>query len=375
MQQVVREVLPFAIALYLFDALTWVGARQVVFVSIFGKNFRIRRHGLNLLGLLPTGIDFKTSHDRPILTPHGVWLPPPDPVAVGALTDPDCYRAVGLETAAEAVLEHATVDFGGGLKWKASGVPAARHFFSELSEVVQLPVGNREACIRKHQQAAFDHLAAGRRVDAFLAAVDPLLPFGDALFFLMFLVLPVLALVAPSGPTQLGAVSMLTAAVWLALAVMTFRLSRRLAAEGTLQPDVTRLVTVLLPPPLASRGVQVLAADLLHDFEPAAAAAYLLSADRLAPLLRAEIAAVDRALAADGPDDWRHAWSRRREAVNHLLDRLGISRAELVPAASRDVGGICPECSATYRPGFDRCSDCDVLLVAVSTSSPPITGI
>lgn len=370
MHQVIREVLPFAIALYLFDALTWVSARQVVFASVFGRDFHIRRRGLSLLGLLPTGLDFKTGADRPLLTPRTVWLPPPGPVTAGALTDPSRYRAVELDEAAVAVLDHTTVDFGHGLKWKAPSAPAARHFFTLLSEISMLPVGDRERCIRKHERVAFDHQAAGRRVDGFLTAVDPLLPLGDALFFLIFLILPACAFVSTSGPVHLGAVSLLTAIVWLVLSVMTFRLARQLAAESTLQPDMTRLVTVLLPPPLASRGVQVLATDLLCDFEPVAVAAHLLPAARLAPLLRAEIAAVERALAADCPDDdWRQAWSRREKALDVLLVRLNLRREDLAPAVESDAGGICPACSATYRPGFNRCPDCDVALLPTGPSS------
>jgi len=126
---------------------------------------------------------------------------------------------------------------------------------------------------------------------------------------------------------------------------------------------MTRLVTVLLPPPIAFRGVQALAADLFPDVEPAAVAAHLFADERLRPLLRAEVAAVERALAADANEAWRWAWSRRGEALRGFLDRLDLTEEDLAAPTGAGVGGICPACAAAYRPGFDRCSDCGVALV------------
>lgn len=365
----VRELFPFAVALYLFDAVAWVTARQVVFASMFGDRFRIRRRGLNLLGLLPTGLDLRTCADRPLVTPRVVLLPPSGPVTAGALTDPEHYRLVELEAATAAVVDHTSVAFGGGLMWKAPSVAAASHFRGFILELASLPNDGREVRLREYEETAFDHEAVKQRIDTFSTAVDPLLPLCDALFVLIYLVLPVSAFLVPAGPSLSGGLSALAAGLWLALGWMTVRCVGKLAAQGLIRPDMTRLATVLLPPPLAFRGVQALAADLLHDFEPLAVAAHLLPEDRLVPLLRAEIAAVERALAAESADDWRQAWTRRGRSLEQLLERLALGREELSPAADRDTGGICPECSASYRPGFDRCSDCDVALLTLAHRS------
>jgi hypothetical protein len=365
----VRELFPFAVALYLFDAVAWVTARQVVFASMFGDRFRIRRSGLNLLGLLPTGLDLRTCADRPLVTPRVVLLPPSGPVTAGALTDPEHYQLVEFEAATAAVVDHTSVVFGDGLKWKAPSVAAARHFRAFILELASLPNDDREVRIREREETAFDHHAVKQRIDAFSIAVDPLLPLGDALFVLVFLVLPVSAFLVPEGPTLTGGLSALAAALWLALGWMTVRCAGKLSAQGLIRPDMTRLATVLLPPPLAFRGVQALAADLLHDFEPLAVAAHVLPEDRLAPLLRAEIAAVERALTAESTGDWRQAWTRRGANLEQLLEGVGLGREELSPSADRDAGGICPECSASYRPGFDRCSDCDVVLLPLARRS------
>jgi hypothetical protein len=363
MVEVVRELLPFAVALYLFDAMAWVSEREVVFASLLGRDYRIRRRGLNLVGLLSTAVDLRVCANRPLVTPRAVLLPPSGPVTPGALTDPAAYGVVELADAASAVVDHTTVRFPGGRAWKAPSAAVARSVHGLILELSVHPPGDREARIRAEQERAFDHRGVGRRLEAFLTAVDPLFPLNDALFALVFLVLPVCAVLAGSGPALVGAVSLLTAALWAVTAAATFRLARRLDAQGLLRPDMTRLITVLLPPPIAFRGVQALAADILPDVEPAAVAAHLLSDDRLRPLLRAEVAAVARALAADGTEEWRWAWSRRDAALRGLLDRLNLSEDDLAAPVGAGVGGICPACAAAYRPGFDRCSDCGVALI------------
>jgi hypothetical protein len=238
-----------------------------------------------------------------------------------------------------------------------------------LLELSELSPEDREARISEYHENAFDHEAVGKRLEEFLDAVAPVQPLGDALFFMVFMVLPGCAFVAPSSHALVAGISVLTGVLWAGTAVVTFRLARRLSNQGGLRPDMTRLATVLLPPPTAFRGVHVLAADLFHDVEPVAVAAGLLPAEQLKPLLRAEFAAVGRAVEAGGTDDWRHAWSQRGEMLSRLLDRLGLCEADLEVTAGAEVGGVCPECCAAYRPGFDRCSDCGVALISASRST------
>jgi len=371
MAGVIRELLPFAVALYLFDALAWVTAREVVVTSLTGTSFRIRRCGLNLLGLLPTTLDLRVCANRPLVTPHTVILPPTGPVTPAALTDPAGCQFVDLSEAAKSVVDHTSISFGGGKTWKASSTAAARSFHSFLVELSRLPAESREARISEYYENAFDHEAVANRLEEFLGAVGPVQPLGDSLFFMVFLMLPGCVIFAPSDPVLVSGVSLITGVLWAVTAAMTFRLARRLADQGGLRPDMTRLATVLLPPPTAFRGVHVLAAGLFHDMEPVAVVAGLLPADQLKPVLRAEIAAVSRAIEAGGTDDWQHAWSQRGKVLSRLLDCVDLSERDLEVTAGAEVGGICPACSASYRPGFGRCSDCAVALIPTVHSTVP----
>ena len=81
------------------DALAWVSSREVVFTSLAGDRFRVRKPGLNLLGLLPIAIDFRVAHYRPLFTRTGVLVPPAGQVTAGALSDPAEYSEVTYEEA------------------------------------------------------------------------------------------------------------------------------------------------------------------------------------------------------------------------------------------------------------------------------------
>jgi hypothetical protein len=369
MAEIVYELYPFIVALYLVDALAWVSTREVVFASLTGESFRTRRPGLNLIGLLPFAMDLRVAANRPIATRSGVLVPPEGPVTAGALSNPSNYQTVPYTEARQAKVEHTTVKFNDFTRWKAPTPGAALHVQALVLELSGLPEAQRDDRIRKQLRAAFDPDEARRRLDEFSAATEPLVALDDALFFTIFIVLPGCAILAPAIPALMAIVAALSACLWAVTAAATVRLARRLATLGILRPDAVRLATALLLPPTAFRGRHALVAELVHDLEPLAIAAALAPGECHGQLVRAERAAVERALAAESPDHWKHAWKLRSELLTDLLERTGLPETEPVAPRGSEVGLICPACTAAYRPGFERCSDCNVTLVPAIPNS------
>jgi hypothetical protein len=363
LSEVVRELYPFVVALYLIDGLAWISNREVVFTSLTGEGFRVRRPGANLMGLLPIAMDFRVAADRPILTTGGVLVPPPGQVTAGALSDPAEYSALAYEEAARSAVEHTTIRFPGTTRWKAPSAGAAKGVKTVIDDLAMLPEEQRDDRIRERLEAALDSAEARRRLEEFMAAADPLVALDDALFFTFLAVVPGGAILVPDNPVFLATVAVLATGLWAATGIATVRFSRLLAKLGLVRPDGLRLATVLLMPPLAFRGAHVLGSDLLHDLEPVAVAAALGPAKGFENIARAEIAAVDRALGAGGDDAWNRAWRLRSELLTRLLERYELHDAEGTAPQEGEGGLVCPECGVSYRSGFEFCSDCNVPLV------------
>src|SRR5512143_961641 len=75
MREVLAILFPYLVLLYLFDCVASVRSGHVIFVSHFGRRFRLKGEGAQPVGLLPTG-QAVLSHNLPLfLSAGGVHLP------------------------------------------------------------------------------------------------------------------------------------------------------------------------------------------------------------------------------------------------------------------------------------------------------------
>ena len=74
MKYVLEVLFPYIIILYLFDCIIYIKKHHLLFASLFGKKFTIKKIGLYLASLLPLS-ETILSHSLPIcFTEKGIYI-------------------------------------------------------------------------------------------------------------------------------------------------------------------------------------------------------------------------------------------------------------------------------------------------------------
>jgi hypothetical protein len=346
------EILPALIALYLVDSAMLVRARQVLFVSGWDGRFEARGPGLRLPGLLPVA--------EVVL---GVRLPlraTADGVLVPAGRGRE--RLVPFGSMRPVSADGGVVRLGPGTE-----LPVSPHgLVPEVARIIEsLRTTRRErrgARLRRELRRRVDRraLASARARQARLLPTLRLL--SGLTFVAIFVVLP--ASLVPELPRRPHPLAALGAAVLLYAA--TLAASARLLTECGFRGR--RLLGALLPlllfPPAAAHAPSIVVRDLYLGFEPLALARQLLPALERERLERPGVRA--RPVVDDA------AWNVDT-LVLELLRRSGQAETPRTRPARRDAGAsaFCPSCGAEYRAGFDRCSDCDEPLAPFAPAKEP----
>lgn len=349
--ELVAEILPVLVALYVVDSALIVRSGQLLFVAGWGGRFEARGPGLRLPGLLPFAEAVLGARLPLRANDTGVWIPG------GRAGD----RLVPYDAMQDVTADAGLVRLGRGLELPVRPRALAPQVARVVERLRRTPRGRRLARLRRELRPRVDPRAlAALRARA--ARRLPALRLASGLCFLAIFGLLPLSLVPELPRRPSPTVSLLLV---LALYLATLGLSARLLRECGVRGG--RLFGALLPlflfPPAAAHAPSIVLRELYLGFEPLALARSLLPAGGLDRL--------DLALEPSPPESANPAWSV--EAL--VRDLAGKARgAEAEPAApvQRDAAArsFCPRCRAGYRADFSRCSDCDVALVPFA----PVAG-
>ena len=358
---VLRDLFPFLAALYVLDAIAWIRAGHLLFVSRMGRWCSVRTPGIRLAGLLPVDVVFAVARHAPLLAPEGVYLP--DPQAHGAAVyDPERWTLLPWDQIGRLEVEEDKLLFGAAGPLRLPSRAHAESLATRVREIRDAPATKREARITRSLAAAFDLDAASARHAIFHAAAVPVQILGFALFAVLFGAIPgVLYLGAP--PALLNVQVYLALGLFVLTAVSLVWAGSHLRGQGALR-RMPALSSVLFTPTAAPRAAAHLARDLFHDFDAAAVAAVLLPKRKLLEWLRGEIHATAWA-ATRGEPGWRAAWAARRDLLRRTLKRLDATEAEALAPPRRDSAAVawCPFCDTEYEENLPTCRDCALPLI------------
>ena len=348
----VADLLPVLVGLYLLDGVLRVRSGQVLFFSKGRGRFTGHGPGLRLSGLWPTSEAFLTASLPLRANAEGIVV-----------------RAGSRGERTVAFAGMGTVTAEGDRVWLGADCAfdvATRGMAAELAETIErlrvAPPRRRFAALRRALRRRCS-ASAFRSLRATQARHMRVLKGLSAAFFLaLFVALP--ASFVPELPLRTSPLAAAALAGFLYAAVL-FVSARMLTRCGLPARAVaSRLLPLVLFPPAAAHAASQVSRDLFLGFEPAAAAAVLLDAESFRAMARRRRA--DRLLAEDGSADQDGAtWSVGDVAWGLVLQAARQSDADLlVPPLREDAtaGAFCPICHAEYRPGFFRCSDCGVPL-------------
>jgi len=351
----VADILPVLVGLYLLDGAVRVRSGQVLLVSNGWGRFVARGPGLYLPGILPTAEALLTATLPLRGTDSGVEVRSGRGARrVLLFAEMDPVRAEG-----------GAVRLGPGARLEVAPPALAGEVAGTVERLRRASDRRRPAALRREMRRRCavtglrDRRAAGRRD---LVALKVL---SAAFFLVLFVVVP--ASLLPDlrwRPTPLAAAAA-AGLLYGAVLVASVRLLRRWGLSP--RQVASRLLPLLLFPPAAAHAASQVCRGLLLGFEPAAAMAALLDGESFRSAARRHRA--ERLLLGPTPasDDEDAAWRLDDLAWDLVLRTERQSDAELLlppPREDASAGAYCPICRAEYRPGFARCSDCRVPLQA-----------
>jgi hypothetical protein len=358
---VLRDLFPVLAILYLLEGVTWVGARNLLFVRWPWGWRTAEGRGVRAAGFFP--FDFAVSAAGPVVLATADALHLPDPEARGGnLYDPERWVRLGYDQASREI-EEGTVRLGGRHKISFPSRAHAEDFAELLAEIRPLSPEARAKRLAKRRTRAFDLQAAEKRLDALRNRTELLRILGWGLFVLLLLLLPAVLYVHPRPDLLLLPLLLGILLLYGAVLVATLYAGRALHKEGALRRRPS-LLPLVFSPVAATRASGMLARDLFPGFDPLLLAALLLKKERFLERARAELHGSAFASGL-GDEGWKRHWGERRKALLRLLDRFEISESEaLTPPARQDpeAQAWCPVCGTEYRSGAGSCDDCGLPL-------------
>lgn len=360
------QLLPVAAVVYLWDAVAWLRQGDLLFRWGWPSRPTVRTAGLRLAPLLPSGRAAIALGHRPAVCPDGVVVPASGDRTPGGWSSPDAWRLVPWSDIGAVEIEHRTLSLGDtGLRMASHA--DARALAAAIARVRQVPPDDRSEQAQTVLELSFDAALVARRLAAFERAVTWLDAVGTVLFVLLFVVVPIAGWSRDVVTWRTGPLLVSLLAATIATAVLGIRAARRLAFERVMPAPWSRLVALLLMPPMAPRAACALSLELFAGLEASAVASALLPEAAGRRWLRQAAVEARLALAGDGPDWWRWWWRRREQNIELLALRIGTSIAELTaPVALVDTDAIaaCPYCGCCFADPVATCPDCQVPTVS-----------
>lgn len=354
MQQLIADVLPYFLALYVLDSLAFVRAHEVAFLRPW-RAFGVARPSVVLAGLAPQA---------------EVIVCVELPVRLGAETvgwpSDGGWMAVPWDDLGAIEVEQRSLRCGDRAALRLPSPEAAQWLATLLRQLRAAPAGQRRAQAEKLSDAATDVGAIRKLRLLHLRHARALSLLGATLGIGWFAVLPWAVFGHGPGPNALPVLALLLV-VHVAVCVLSWRTVRACGVRRGSALGILSTFAFLLP--AAAHARFVLGRTLYVRFDPLAVAAVLLPAGAFAALARREFHR-NRLEGAAWPFLAAHSGLRER-AWQRTLAAAGASAAEVLRAPSSDdssAATYCPLCALEYRPGFASCSDCGTLLEPLYTS-------
>jgi hypothetical protein len=369
MFHLVRELLPFVVALYLLDTLTHLGPGQRLFLAPRLRGpYRVGREGFGWLGPFPDAWAFSSHGLLVALVPAGLFVPRKTAVTGATGFHPESFHYLTYAELTELEVEHKSVRLRPGRVVYPPSPTHAAALAERLRELRSLDSDGRAERLEEWRREA-DLVALRRRADVIGRLRRPVEHLSRVLCLVTFAGLPATLYLGES--VRLLAALLLTLAsghvLMLVLAVRLLRSLRREAGvriRGVLPP-------LVLSPPAAWRAPVALTRDVLTGFDDLTAAAAFLPRESFVAWARRELYGADHALGHEAGREWDGFWRERRGGLVGLLEAVGASEEEALAAPPRsdpEAESYCPLCSGEYRAGVEVCEDCGVRVIVTSAS-------
>ena len=352
MHSLLEDVLPFVVVFYIAESVALVGAREWLFVSLFGR-FRALAEGLHLAALTPWAVSFSC------FEPEIRWHE--DDVVVGREETVVPFAAMEKLT-----LDRHWLSLARAVSIRAPSPAAAETLRDRLRALRDAAASERALIFTRQCAEAHDLEALRVRLRTIERWSKRLRPVQTGLFAVGFGGVPVVLYMRDLAPVPIELVVGLMLVLFIAALALGYALLR---ANGSSSGAAARALSgFMLFPPGGLHLVALVARPLLASFAPLTVAAALLPGDDFRTLARQKVRRLERPEARVSFEKYE------LEAVLRLIVARGMSKEEVLrppPASDATAVSYCPLCSEEYRLGFDSCAECGVRLEPVAGVSVP----
>lgn len=375
MKEVLAILFPYLVLLYLFDCVARVPYGHMIFVSHFGPRFRLKRDGIQAVGLLPTGLAVH-SHDLPLfLSGAGIHLP-----AVETRRDrpPRArdLRFVPWGEIVSAASEGPYLVINGDVAATLPSAAAAAETAAAVREISESPPASRRTKAEAIVAASFDLRGVEGVRERLGKPLIGVTIVSTLLFLCVYAVLPLALFARPFQGRSIVPLVLAMALAYVLTVAAAFAARKAVAPEDA--PGRTHLLLLLvLLPPGAAHVLAPLTRDLFARYDHLAVAAALLHRDDFRRLARTELARLAFAEIPPGDGDLSDSLRMRERAVRGLLAQAGLDADRILAPPPKEIPEAeryCPACEVEYLGGADRCADCGIPLAGFGGSSEPATG-
>jgi hypothetical protein len=367
MHTLLQDVLPWALAFVVLDALVQLRVGQILVVRTWPAAARVLGPGVHVAGAWPHA-DVVPVHELPFLpAPEGAWFRDPAARCALPVIVPDELTFVCWAQLAGVRAEGRRVVADGRTLVKALSAAGASRIAEELKALAH--AGTRRAdVLLAHVEGAFDPRplrdvrAKTRPLRVALAVV------GAAWCGLLVAILPLVAwtrAAAPILPILLVGLGLAVAAA--VLAALTLR-----RAGFSWSTALGRVGPILLFPPFAARALPNASKEAQLFLDPLAVVAVVASPRDLAAACRRELVRIRNTRTSTASLGLEEYWAIRERAIRALARRESIASDQLEALPPHDAGAmcVCPLCESSYRIARASCCECGIPLVAVPRERP-----
>ncbi len=365
MLEIFKVLWPYLAGLFFIDCIAFVDQHQRLFVSLWGRRPHLKKCGLRIFGLLPTGISFLTSNLPFVLTSKGLYFPKALHLPEKVVYRENDFQFIAFDAVEKIRSEGKEVYINGAPAMKTTSSGGAKSIENILKELARLTADRRWKKIDSWLQKKIidadisDRFTVCQRNFALLNVLCGLL------FALLFVVLPLSIYTNVYLYVPLGALVTGIAGIYMIVVVLTYITHRKIYPDEPLERAYV-MFSITLSPVAAAHVVHYLTKPLFAADHFTAVAAEFMPMDHFREDIRKEILTATYSKSGYNDPEWTLFWTRKASLLRRLAAGKGLTVSELTaPSSRRDESAVCycPFCRAEYRRCHDKCHDCGVGLL------------
>jgi hypothetical protein len=364
MRLLFEELFAYIVLLYLIDCITYIKNYQLLFVSPFKRNFRIKRSGVHLVGLWPMTEAFISDKSPVFFSSRGVHVLTNNNPYESAPYQAEDFHFMAYQDMTSVEVDGKEIKMNGKVFCKTSSTIHARNIMHFIQDLKGLNSSERLEEIQAFLAEATDLQKIGilRRTQS--DSIFYLKLSSSILFATTFILLPFVLYSKMYAYVDFHLLLIFMGLNYLLILILAFLLHRRIY-DTTIGQGIYALLSILLTPVSAIHVLSKLTREMYAHFDPHALAAELLPLDPFRDLIRKELYRICQTKGQDNSGKLTEFLTLKENSLHALLAEHGTGVQELLaPPKKQDeaASSYCPFCRVEYRSGFNICNDCNVSL-------------